>query len=260
QLTFKPGELYRRSVVQDSQRRLYGMELFQFVNIEPVNPEAQPAEVPMRITVAEGKHQHANFGIGYGTEEKARVDAEYHHVNFFAGARSAGFHARYSSLDRGLRVDFNQPYVFSPHFSFDAEGQDWFTYTPAYRSQVRGAKVSITHRQSARTSWTGSLISEYDTSTVSEDARKDPSLYSQLIALGLNPLTGEQAGTLNAIAFDIQHSTADNLLNARRGYQVAAHGEQAGRWAGGSFDYQALSTHARHSLPIGNRYGVASRL
>src|SRR5262245_11479356 len=28
QLTFKPGELYRRSVIQDSQRRLYGLELF----------------------------------------------------------------------------------------------------------------------------------------------------------------------------------------------------------------------------------------
>ena len=27
------------------------------------------------ITVAEGKHQRVNFGVGYGTEEKARVDA-----------------------------------------------------------------------------------------------------------------------------------------------------------------------------------------
>ena len=40
--------------------------------------------------VAEGNHQRVNFGVGYGTEEKARVDAEYHHVNFLGGARSAG--------------------------------------------------------------------------------------------------------------------------------------------------------------------------
>jgi outer membrane protein insertion porin family len=94
ELTFKPGDLYRRSVVQDSQRRLYGMELFQFVNIESVNPELQPAEIPIRVTVAEGKHQRTNFGVGYGTEEKARIDSEYHHVNFFGGARSAGAHVR----------------------------------------------------------------------------------------------------------------------------------------------------------------------
>ena len=32
-LNFKPGDLYRRSVVQNTQRQLYQMELFQFVNI-----------------------------------------------------------------------------------------------------------------------------------------------------------------------------------------------------------------------------------
>ena len=42
ELTFKPGDLYRRSLLQDSQRRLYGLELFQFANIEPLNTELQP--------------------------------------------------------------------------------------------------------------------------------------------------------------------------------------------------------------------------
>src|SRR5579872_4633842 len=119
ELTFKPGDLFRRSVVQDSQRRLYGMELFQFANIEPQNQEQQPDEVPMRVTVAEGNHQKVNFGVGYGTEEKARADVEYHHLNFLGGAREAGVHARYSSLDRGIRVDFQQPYFFAPHFSLN---------------------------------------------------------------------------------------------------------------------------------------------
>src|SRR4029077_16959738 len=35
ELTYKPGDLYQRSLVLDSQRRLYRMELFQFVNVEP---------------------------------------------------------------------------------------------------------------------------------------------------------------------------------------------------------------------------------
>ena len=259
ELTFKPGELYRRTVVQDSQRRLYGLELFQFANIEPVNPEQQPEEVPIRVTVAEGNHQRVHFGVGYGTEEKARIDSEYHHLNFLGGARSAGVHARWSSLDRGIRLDFNQPFLFRPHFSLGGEGQQWYTYTPAYRSVVTGAKMTVTHRQNARTSWAVSITSEHNSSSISNEALNDPTLRDDLIALGLDPTTGEQNGNLNALGFDLQHSTADNLLNAHRGYQIVFHAEEAGRLVPGSFNYYAGSVDARHYLPITDRLVFASR-
>ncbi|PYR04559.1 MAG: hypothetical protein DMF99_31360 [Acidobacteria bacterium] len=228
ELTFKQGDLYRRSIVQDSQRRLYGLELFQFANIEPVNPEAQPTEVPMKVTVAEGKHQRVNFGVGYGTEEKARVDAEYHHLNFLGGARSAGAHVRYSSLDRGIRLDFHQPYFYRPHFTLSGEGQDWYTF---------------------------------NRSSIAPDVLLDQTLRKDLISLGLDPTTGQQNGTLNALSFDFQHSTADNVLNSHRGYQLAFHTEQAGRIVPGSFSYYAVSADGRHYLPLsGNSLVLASRL
>ena len=260
ELGYKPGDLYQRSVVLDSQRRLYRMELFQFVNVEPEDPEQQSPEVPTKVTVAEGNHQRVNFGVGYGTEEKARVDAEYHHVNFLGGARSAGAHVRWSSLDRGVRLDFNQPYFFRPHFSLGGEVQQWYTFTPAYQSTVTGGKVTLTHRANDRTSFSVSITSERDVSSISDSALNDPTLRNDLIALGLDPRTGEQNGTLNALGFDFQHSTADNLLNAHRGYQVTFHTEQAGRLAPGTFNYYAGSADGRHYLPLGGRFVVASRL
>ena len=262
ELAYKPGELYRRSLVQDTQRRLYTMELFQFANVEPLNPELQAAEVPTRITVVEGNHQRVNFGVGYGTEEKGRVDAEYHHVNFFGGARSAGAHVRWSSLDRGIRLDFNQPYFFRPHFSLGAEAQKWLTFTPAYQSVVTGGRLILTHRADPATSWSASLTSERDSSSIAEDVLSYLTLRNNLIALGLDPRTGEQSGTLNSLGFDVQHSTADNVLNAHRGYQIALHAEQAGRVIGGTYNYYAESVDGRHYLPIGDgeRLVVASRL
>jgi outer membrane protein assembly complex protein YaeT len=262
EIAYQPGDLYQRSLIQATQRRLYRMELFQFANVQPLNPELQPEEVPTRITIAEGKHQRMNFGVGYGTEEKGRVDAEYHHLNFLGGARSAGAHVRWSSLDRGVRLDFNQPYFFAPHFSLGVDGQQWFTYTPAYRSVVSGGKVTLTHRADANTSWAVSATSEHDSSAIAADVLQDLSLRDELIALGLDPTTGEQNGTLNALGFDLQHSTADNVLNAHRGYQVAFHTEQAGRIVPGTFNYFATSIDGRHYLPIGdgNRLVVATRL
>lgn len=262
QLAYRPGDLYRRSLVQDTQRRLYRMELFQFANVESLNVELQPVEVPTRITVAEGKHQRMNFGVGYGTEEKGRVDAEYHHVNFLGGARSAGVHGRWSSLDRGVRLDFNQPHFFRPHFSVGAEGQQWDTFTPAYESKVTGGKVTLSHRADGNTSWAASITNERVLSTIAPDVLGDLSLRNSLIALGLDPRTGEQRGTLNALGFDVQHSTADNVLNAHRGYQIAFHAEQAGRVVPGTFNYYATAMDARHYLSVGagERYVVATRL
>jgi outer membrane protein insertion porin family/translocation and assembly module TamA len=260
ELRFRPGDLYRRSVLQDSQRRLYGLELFQFVNIEPTDREQRETQVPIRITVAEGNHQRVNFGVGYGTEEKARADIEYRHVNFLGAARSAGIHARWSSLDRGIRGEFTQPYFFARGFSLSAMAQQWYSYTPAYSSVISGGTASVTHRINRRTSWSLSLTAETNTSSVTEEYRNDPELVDDLIAIGLDPITGKQEGTLTAIGADFQHSTADNLLNARRGYQVTVHVEEAGPLLPGTFNYYAISAEGRHYLPLGDRLVLANRL
>jgi outer membrane protein assembly complex protein YaeT len=264
QLTIKPGDLYRRSVIQDTQGRLYAMALFQFVNIEILDPERQETDVRTRVTVAEGRHQRFNLGVGYGTEEKARVDGDYHHVNFLGGARSAGVRARWSSLDRGIRVDFTQPYMFTPHFSFGAEGQQWYTFTPAYQSTVTGGKLTLTHRSSRQTSWSASIVNERDSSAIADAVVADPQLYlklrADLIALGLDPRSNRQEGTLNAFNFDLQRSTADSLLNASRGYQLTLHAESAGKLIHGTFSYNALTADGRHYAPVGKRFVVADRV
>ena len=83
----------------------------------------QPVEIPTRVTVTEGKHRKVNFSVGYGSEEKARVEVDWRHVNFFGGARTAGVLARYSALDRGVRLNLTQPYLFSPRYTFGLQGQ-----------------------------------------------------------------------------------------------------------------------------------------
>ena len=116
------------------------------------------------------------------------------------------------------------------------------------------------HSPSEKSSWSVSLTSEHDSSSVAFAALSDPSLYGSLIALGLNPITGEQNGTLNSVGFDIQQSTADNLLDSHKGYQVAFHLEQAGQFLPGTFKYTAVSGDFRQYLPISHTTTLASRI
>ena len=65
---------------------------------------------------------------------------------------------------------------------------------------------------------------------------------------------------LNAAGFDFQHSTADNLLNAHHGYQIAFHTEEAGKLLPGTYNYFAVSADGRHYLAIGDKIVFANRL
>ena len=110
----------------------------------------QPAAVPMRITVAEDKHRQFTGAAGYGTEEKARVRGEWKHVNFFGGARTAGLESKWSSLDRGVRLNFNEPWFFTRHLAFSAQAQTWDEREPVYRVTTYGGRVGVSWRRERR--------------------------------------------------------------------------------------------------------------
>jgi outer membrane protein assembly complex protein YaeT len=267
QLLFKTGDLFQQSKLQESQRRLYSQELFEFANIEPVRGEDKPPEVPVRVTVTEGKHQKVNFSVGYGSEEKARGEIDWRHVNFLGGARTAGVLARYSGFDRGVRLNFIQPYVFSPRYSATVTGQSWFTDHPAFDLNTSGGRVTLTRqfgrsggpvlRTRPSTSLAVTYAHEWEDYTISNEALRDLTFRDELIALGLDPRTGRGSGTLAALSLDGGRNTTDNLLDAKRGYLAAVHLEQAGKFLGGTFDYYEITGEGRYYQSIVGRAVLA---
>lgn len=261
QLTYKPGDVFSRREMRESQRKLYRMELFEFANVESrEDREQQPPEVPTRVTIAEARHQKVTFGVGYGTEEQARARVRWDHLNLFGGAQHGGFEGKWSSLDRGVRMEYQEPYFIRPHFSLNFDGQAWQAAEPAFSLNSVGGRVTLRHQASSQNFWSVSLSNEYQRSVVSPEALSDLSLRDELIALGLDPRDGVSRGTLSAIAFDTGRSTTTNVLDARSGYSLTAHVEQAGKWLWGSFNYWSLTTEGRHYLPVGRAFVVANRL
>ena len=267
QMTLRPGRLFRLSQVQESQRRLYALETFQFVNIEPQLTEGeQPSTVPIKTVLTEGKHRKVNFGAGYGSEEKARVSVDWRHVNFFGGARTLQVQSQYSSLNKGVRVNFRQPYFFGPRTSVLFSAQSWHTDEPAYVLNTNGGRVSVERtlarrgpfsRSQANTSVSVTYIGEFQSYQVSEEALRDPSLIKTLIAIGLDPLNGTARGLLSSVAFDMHHSTADSTIDAKQGYVLNGRVEKAGSFFGGDFEFTETIIEGRYYLPIAGRAVLA---
>jgi outer membrane protein assembly complex protein YaeT len=267
QLTFGEGDEYRLGQVQESTRRLYGLEIFQFVAIEELDPDPASPVVRMRVTVTEGKTQRWRPTIGYGSEEHARVTANYRHVNFLGGARTAGVEGKWSSLDRGAGVTFGEPNLFGTKLALNVRGENWFFDQPTYELETKGGRATLTRRfgrsgalsqdRSVMTMSAGYLY-EYEDYTVFPDALADPLFRPTLISLGLDPRTGRAQGWLGAVIADFNRNTTENLLDARRGYVLSAHVEKAG--VGGDYNYLETSAEARHYLNLNDRAVVAARV
>jgi outer membrane protein insertion porin family/translocation and assembly module TamA len=276
QLTFRTGQLFEVGKLRESQRKLYAMELFNFVNVESVgtvgegaaSQEGEPDQIATRVTVTEGKHRKVNFGFGYGSEERARGEIDWRHVNFFGSARTAGVFARYSALDRGVRLNFRQPYFFSPRYSFGMSGQSWFSDEPAYKLTTVGGRVTVAREFGRKWSPLGArqtttlaltYANEWEDYTVSEEALNDPTFRDDLIALGLDPETGTDTGRLSALLLDAGRNTTENILDATKGYVASIHLESAGQWLGGDWDYREISAEGRYYHTLGRRIVAAVR-
>jgi outer membrane protein assembly factor BamA len=257
QLTFRPGQVYRHSRLLESQRRLYALEVFEFANVE-ARREAneQPIEIPTRVTVTEGKHRKVNFSVGYGTEERGRVEADWRHVNFFGGARTVDILGRYSGLDRGVKVNFTQPYVFSPRYSLNLSGQNWHNDEPVYKLDNVGGRITLT-RQFMRGGATGfrriptmtlslTYANEWERCEISPELLIDLSQRDEVIAVGCDPTHGGiSSGQRSSISVDAGRNTTGNVLDPQRGYLAALHVEQAGTWLQGTYNYYEVTGEAR---------------
>src|SRR5215510_6743119 len=222
QLSYQEGNVFSRREMRESQRKLYRMELFQFANIESKEDKAaQSPDVPTRVTVAEAKHQRLTTGIGYGSEEKARATLRWEHLNFFGSARHAGIETKWSSLDRGVKLDYTEPYFLTGHYSLNFEGRAWQAVEPVYSLNSLGGRVSLRHQANSQNYWTVSVINEFQRSSITNEALQDPSFRSNLIALGLDPTTGTARGTVGALALDVNRDTTNNVLDANRGYVLS---------------------------------------
>jgi outer membrane protein assembly factor BamA len=265
QLAFGPGDPFKLSRVVESQRRLYGLELFDFVNLDVASLQGQPTEVPVRLSVTEGKHHRVKVALGYGTEEKARIAGSLRNVNFLGGGKTGAVEAKWSSLDRGVRASLGVPYFFSNSYRADVQVQQWDAHEPAYQLLTRGGRGTVTRelvrhdsygRRKSATRAAITLVDEFEEFSIVPEALADPEFRDDLIALGLDPETGAGRGTLVALALDVTHDTAGNPLDARRGTE-----EGGGRTAAGDGDGRPrqlppdLADHTRRDHAVADAVG-----
>lgn len=269
-LTFTTGEVFRQNQVVRSERRLGSIDILGFADIDARAPEGgTTGRVPVTVTVSEDPPCRLELRGGYGTEDRVRGSVAWSHVNFMGGLRRLEATARWSSIDRGVRVGFTQPYLGRSGLALDASASSWWTSETVYTSDTTGGRIGVSYRigegairQGARSPADVVRVSylvERVRYTVRPDILADLTNVDTLIALGLDPIDGRGSGTKAAIAVDYERSSVDNLANPTRGYGLGASWEEARPALGGTFDYRKFTVDSRGYLPIGSSV-IAARL
>jgi outer membrane protein assembly complex protein YaeT len=107
-LAVAPGRRYRHSDLYASQRDLYALGVFNFVDVSladtvPTGPS--DTTVTVRVRLSEGRFRRMRAGAGYGTVDCFRALAAWTHSNAFGGGRSLDLSARTSKLGTGKPFD-----------------------------------------------------------------------------------------------------------------------------------------------------------
>ncbi len=73
ELTIKPGQIYRRSQIEESQQRVYSTGLFNYVRIYAQNPFEKPGNPDFIVSVMERENKWFGLRTGLGQDEQYDV-------------------------------------------------------------------------------------------------------------------------------------------------------------------------------------------
>jgi outer membrane protein assembly complex protein YaeT len=135
-ITFKAGQVFNLGELFNTQRKLYGTNLFKSVVLTPEEVPPQEYNIPILVQLEERKKRSLKFGLGYGDEDKVRVRLGMVYRNLWGGGRLINLDARYSTLGYLYTQSFYNPVVFNSKFDFVNETGVRRRFLPGFNDQA----------------------------------------------------------------------------------------------------------------------------
>jgi outer membrane protein insertion porin family/translocation and assembly module TamA len=250
ELTFRPGERFSMGRIQESQRRLFNLTLFQFVDMTVEEMDSDAVELPVRILVKEARKQTVRAGIGYGTEDKYRGRLEWEIRDFLGDGRRLEFDAKASAIVQIVEGTFYQPYLLDAHSAFQSKTGISQENQVAYDNRKVYTYNSFEY-----------LFSPKITARLGHQLESN-----RLLDVNLDLLAREKADESNqeffisSLVMSLAWVRVDDILNPKTGFQVLPNLEWASSALGSEVDYVRMSLEGRGYVPVGDIGVVAARL
>jgi outer membrane protein insertion porin family len=112
-INFHEGNPLGQDRILTSEQKLYGLGLFDRVNIVPLNVNPIDSYKPVIIRVEDGSPLVLGYGAGYQDREGPRGTIEISHNNLFGLARAISFRTRASFREQRGQITYREPRLFN---------------------------------------------------------------------------------------------------------------------------------------------------
>jgi outer membrane protein insertion porin family/translocation and assembly module TamA len=245
EVRFHKGDRFNGSKIDETQRRLFALDLFQFIDISVENVESEDTVLPIRILVKESKKQTIRLGAGYGTEDQVRGQAQYEIRDFFGDGRHLQINLKASSIVQLLEGRFTQPYFLQSPGSLIVDAGILHESQESYENE----KVYM--RPFYEYKWSDNLLSFFGYNLE----------FNRLLSVDLSPaekLATDQDREQYYVSSLIGGTTwekVDSQLDPHKGWRLLENMEWATSVLGSQVDYFKVTVDGRVYLPTFD-YGV----
>lgn len=261
ELLFKPGDVFNANTVNQSLRRLFGLQYFSDVKAQP-GPGTQPDTVDVTIQVTEQKTAAVTLGVGYSTVTG---------IEGLIGARDSDFggngqtvFATYNSTalnGNNFAVNFREPYFLGTRTGMEVQGFNQTTI-PADYSLGLGSPFNYNMSQTGgQVLFTSPLspIHSLSYGAKSVNTTFDQPTFGTAPPAGF-PFPPFTPGTVNAILLGAAEDTRNDPTNPTEGDRIALTTESAIPSFGSAFSFEKYELDYTKYYPTGGNAAIVGHV
>lgn len=265
ELLIKPGDTYRTSRVERSIERLYETGLFQQVQVSR-KPDSLERTVDFDIRVRERRMRWVDGGIGSGTTDRFRAEAELGHRNLDTRALRGVLASElaYSGDGKFRRAEgaftLTEPWLLGLRLQGTAGGflrrvDDRGDYRYVQRLRERGVEFSLQREIGRIGRW---VLVQRNTFADQEYEVLDTTAVGARVADSLANAVVDRYRT-NTLIGSVTRDMRDDRIAATRGSIQTVSGELAGGPLAGSNSYRKVLVVSSWYTPLPNGWNLATR-
>ncbi|MEW6659077.1 MAG: BamA/TamA family outer membrane protein [Thermodesulfobacteriota bacterium] len=251
-ITFKKGEPFSFKELYDSQQRIYGLDLFQSVNLTPEEVPETERHIPVTVKVQEKKKRSLKVGLGYGDEDQFRARLAVRFRNLAGGGRMLDVDTKFSRLEYRVEGTFLNPLVWGSNFDFVYQTGWVRRYLPGFTDKAYFSQARLERDLPWKfRGYVGHGLEFTRPFNISEDT---------LAILSQSTQPGKLYRASMALV-GLRQETMDNVADPHRGGQLFLNQELAPTFLGSQIQFVRTIAEVRRYQSLGNTdYILAGKL